>query len=146
MYGCRKDINKTLPVKSAYNDGFEVIVIKSSNISTANSYKLSEAEQLVFNNPSNTFNIPISKIKEIQKAIETKNKQSKTSNYPFVRISLNDSGDIIDLSFHYSKSTFHYCYKISKNKIIPLWSSFSDLAKSTKTIYKQNPNKIGRAN
>ena len=136
--GCGRPNETTSPIESAYNDGFEVIVIQNGNVAEAKNFKLAEAEVLISRNSTHTLIIPTESLKNLQKIIEKTNKESLNSSYPFVQINLTkeNSSQTIDLSFHYSKSTFHYCYKTENKKIIPLWSSYRDLNKNKKTIYK----------
>ena len=77
-------------------------------------------------------------LKNLNKIIENANKEAINGSYPLVQINLTkeNSSETIDLAFHYSKSTFHYCYKTENKRVIPLWSSYKDLNKNEKTIYK----------
>lgn len=143
IFGCGKRIETISPAKTAYTDGFEVVVIKNGEVDKADSFKLSEAEALIASDSKHILAIPVEKIESIQKAIEKANKSNPKSSYPFVNIQITkEKGfETVILSFHYSKSTFTYCYKVEKQKIVPLWSSFRDLKKNKKTIYKESPNK-----
>lgn len=136
--GCGRPTETTSPIESAYDDGFEVIVIQNGNVAEAKNFKLAEAETLISRNSTHTLIIPTESLKNLNKIIENANKEARNGSYPFVQINLtkDNSSETIDLSFHYSKSTFHYCYKTENRKIIPFWSSYRDLNKNMKTIYK----------
>jgi len=136
--GCGRPVETTSPIETAYNDGFEVIVVQNGNVAEAKNFKLAEAEALLSNNPTHTLIVPPESLKNLNKIIENENKEATNGPYPLVQINLTKekSSETIDLSFHDSKSTFHYCYKTENKKIIPLWSSYKDLNKNEKTIYK----------
>ena len=41
--GCGRPVETTSPIETAYNDGFEVIVIQNGNVAEAKNFKLAEA-------------------------------------------------------------------------------------------------------
>ena len=140
--GCGRPVETISPIKSAYNDGFEVIVIKDGNVAEAKIFKLGEAEKLISNKSTFTLSVPTENLQKLNKIIEASNKKSQNSSCPIVNINVtkDNNSEIIDLSYHYGKSTFHYCYETDNKKIIPLWSSYRDLNKNNKTIYKSQEN------
>jgi len=122
--------------QEVYNDGFEVLLIDND---TMDSFHLKDAEETVKKTSSATFLLPQDTIGTLEKKLEIQVKDTPESRYPFVSIDLEvieNKKQIIDVSFHYSKSTYHYCYEALPKEIKPLWSSYSDLARNKKTIYK----------
>lgn len=125
-----------VPAQEAYNDGFEVLLIDAHTI---DSFLLKEAEEAVKKTFSATFLLPHNTIDTLEKELEIQVKDTPESRYPFVSIDLKaieNKKQIVDVSFHYAKSTYHYCYEAVPKGIKPLWSSYKDLARNKKTIYK----------
>ncbi len=125
---------KTVSIKEAYNDGFEVILINGKEINNLN---LRKADEVIKQSNLSTFLIPVDKISWIEKELKKINKPNST--YPLIGITVkenNNQKQIIDLSFNYSNRSFHFCYEATEKTVNPLWSSVQDLGKHEKTIYK----------
>lgn len=134
--GCSQTASKTVPLKEAYTDGFEVIVIDNLSINT---FALKEAEKIIKSSSSASYLLPKNKIESIEKQIKQHNKPD--SNYPFIKIEITEiesEKQIITLSFHQSNSTYYYCYEATPSKVLPLWSSFKNLKKNEKVIYNKD--------
>ena len=131
--GCFEEKQKTVSIEQAYKDGFEVIVVDNNDIA---SLHLEKAEQQIKQSQSAVFFIPSDKIGYIRSKLE---KKVNSSGDFYVTVKTKMSGDkqVVNVSFHYSSSTYSYCYEVVDNKSVkPLWSGFRDLVKSKKTVYR----------
>jgi len=138
LIGCNKRLEtRNVPATEAHQDGFEVVVLENGDCSKAQSLRLGEAEKSLADHPENTFLIPSDKIDSVKEALDYALAQGKNRSEPFtvINVSQKNAVQIIDLSFHYSKSTYHYCYEAHGKTVTPLWSSYQDLASYKKTIY-----------
>ncbi|MBI5778730.1 MAG: hypothetical protein HZA49_04680 [Planctomycetes bacterium] len=132
---------KVATIDEAYKDGFESVVLdyKNSTQLTVLNLRLKEAEDYISNSPTATFIVPVEKVKFVKEEL-TRYNRGGSRNYPVVLVNVkntNNDSQIVNLSFHYSKCTFDYCYEATKDKVIPLWSSFRDFARNSKTVYKK---------
>ena len=123
-----KPIENVVSINEAKKDGFEVIVVKGTKFKTI-SYGKIQKDKL------HNYLIPLDKIKKLSKDIESDNKLTRCFVKTKVR-QLSDSKQNICVEFHYSKSTYGYCYEVTAKSIRPLNSSYRDFSENKMTIYK----------
>lgn len=135
LAGCAPTQTKSVSIKEAYTDGFRAVVFTQSSIYAD---ELKKSEEKIKTIPEATFLLPADKIPEIEKQI--KQAFDPDSTYPFIGIKIEQKEkiQIVDLSFHDSNSTIHYCYEAENKKIKPLWCSFNSLGAKRKTFYNKD--------
>ena len=102
------------------------------------SVKLYEADSLMRIGQISRLNIGKEQLKKVINELMQYEK-NKSSSYPIVSIDIKEekSGrQSIDLSYHYSKSTYHFCYEIIGLNYKPKWSSFKTFGRNDKTYYE----------
>ena len=141
-FACSKSVESHKPVVYAYEDGFELIDSKKdeSNREYFCSVKLNEADSLRNINQITRYLISKNELRQIKKDLE-KQQSINGRSYPIITIEIKEeSSDVqnIDLSFHYSKSTYHYCYEVNGLNYKPKWSSFRTFGRNEKTYYEND--------
>ena len=123
-----KPTQKVVPIDEAKKDGFEVIIFKEDNFKIIN---YSEIQK----NTSYNYLIPLDRIKTLSKNIEKEN--NLTRYFITTEVTqLSNTKQNICIKFHYSKSTYGYCYEATSKSITPLNSSYHDFSENKLTIYK----------
>jgi len=98
-------------------------------------FKIIEYSKIQKENKILNFLIPFNKIKKLSKSIEQDN--NITHCFVSTKVTqLSDKKQNICISFHYSKSTYGYCYDATDKSVIPRNSSYHDFSKNKITIYK----------
>lgn len=132
LEGCsdRTNIVKS-KIKAAENDGFEVIAIfNNTNVKSVrykNIRKISDSDV--------SFLLPIDRLDMLSKSIKNTNKHKKI----FVELdvkAVSEKKQDICLEYHYTKSTYVYCYVVSGQSITPKYSEYRDMTRTDKTIYE----------
>ncbi len=139
LLSCGRSTNHTTaPVQSAYNDGFEVVVVETTDdgtITSAKSLPLKEAESTLKDNPQLGFTISDSdRIAQLLQA-ETTQQGDFTIQ---VTATTTNTNQIIRTSFHYSSNTFWYEYRVANGSVTPLSSGFHDLNHNSTVQYIKN--------
>ncbi len=97
---------------------------------------LSEAEGLIRTGPSATYLIWDRSVESVEECL--KKADARHSGCPDVVISIatyDRHKQVVDLAFHYRKSSYHYCYKATDDTLLPLWSSYKGLIQNRRTFY-----------
>jgi len=124
-----KPTQKMVSIDEAKKDGFEIVIFKENKF-TIMKYSKIQKENKILN-----FLIPSNKINKLSKSI----KQDNNITHCFVSTKvtqLSDKKQNICIEFHYSKSTYGYCYEATHKKIIPRNSSYHNFSENILTIYK----------
>lgn len=133
LVGCTEEMKmdeKTVNIEYAKQDGFEIIAFRGDNPSSMKYKEYSESDKQML-----TYLVPHTKIESIEKILRD---NEKSSNF-FVKLyikNMNKTKQKVCLEYHYSKSTYVYCYEVIENKVIPKYSEYHDLFKNKKVIYK----------
>jgi hypothetical protein len=124
--------------EEAAKDGFEVIVLekKGDKLLSARSMDIEAASRLVLTNSAFTFFLPYDKVGAIEEMVV----KSEHVVHDFIRVAIESTPNreqLITLSFHYGNKTYRYNYRASEGDVVPVWSSYSSLAGTKKTIYEK---------
>jgi hypothetical protein len=103
--GCSGPKIDIKPKSAAYTDGFEVVVKNPGGRFTRHTIK--DAESLVESGAS--FDLDAADVKRIESDLDVLARQeSGSAHYPFTKVRVD--GETIELSCHFSKSTYYYTY------------------------------------
>lgn len=135
LAGCmeKTEVNeKSVSTEYAKQDGFEIIAF-SKKVPISLQYK--EYDE---NNKTLSYLIPKGGIESIKKALQNLKNSDNTSNF-FIDLQVNNINKTkqdICVGYHYSKSTYRYCYSVSKNIVTPKYLEYHSLFKDKKINYK----------
>ena len=118
-------------IEYAKQDGFEFIALDKGKPISKRYQDYDEQNKQGF-----TYRIPYDRIEQIEKLLE----ESESSSDFFVKLhieNIDKSKQKICLEYHYSKSTYKYCYEVNGSRIIPKYSEYHGLSKDEKVKYKQ---------
>jgi len=120
---------KIVNIEYAKKDGFEIVAFQNNKPIPI---KFKEYDR---KHKNLTYLISTNQVSYIENFLKEKEDLSDL----FVKLdikNINDGRQEICVGYHYSKSTYKYCYDVvEKNKIIPKYSEYHDLVKNEKTIY-----------
>ena len=122
-------VEKIVPISEAKKDGFEVIILQD------NKFKMIRYNEIQKESNLSSYLIPLNKIKTLSKNIEKDNNITQCFVTSKIDILSNKSQHIC-IEFHYSKSTYEYCYKVTEKKIIPKNSTYFDVSENILTMYR----------
>lgn len=126
--GEKKMNEKTVNIDYAKKDGFEMVAFKKGNPISL------KYRTYIKNNPQLTYLVEKEKIKSIEKTLS----ENENTSSVFVKLSVKNidrNNQNICLSYHYSKSTYTYCYSVLDTNVIPTYSEYQDLYKHEKINY-----------
>jgi hypothetical protein len=141
MIGAAKLTEQRAPVETAHQDGFEIVMVGvgTRGMDGASSMHLAEADSLMSTDTTWGLRLDAGHVASVARALELKARNSDaTAAYPFVSLDIKEGTadrQTIDLSYHYSKSTYHYCYEVHGRTYRPLWSSFRTFGANRRTVY-----------
>lgn len=131
----QRSTSRTVPEEQAGGEGFEVLVLEKRGeaIASVRSLSIDEAKPLVLADETLTYVLP-NEVADLEAMLAKAEETSGDS----VRVSVEvaeDQEQRITLSFHYDNRAFKYHYRASKDSVVPIWSTHSDLGGTDKTIY-----------
>jgi hypothetical protein len=132
LIGCTEETKmneKTVNTEYAKKDGFEIIAFEKDKPKSIRYQEYDKKDKQM------TYLVPDNKLESIE-SILRKNQNSSDFFVKLYTENINKEQQEICLEYHYSKSTYKYCYTVIGNKVVPKYSEYHDLFKNKKINYK----------
>ena len=122
---------KTVNMNEAEKDGFEIIILNNKN----KIYTIRYGDIDKSYSSKIQYLIPKMMINNLSKEIENSKSNLNYFIHTDVKIINKDKQEIC-LEYHYSKSTYIYCYQATTNSVIPKYSKYHDFSRNEKVYYE----------